>query len=317
MTVIPEDDLPYEDDQGEILESGPHTVTLYTQGEVTLKDGSVARLDDHNWNWAVTTDGDPATVDIAGEVHLEEGPEPVGFEQPGFAENQAEDDLGEAIVPDTRRAFASILFGSKEDLLAKLGGSYGAGQPNLPRIIENPCLLWQIDDPLWIVDHYRRDHEQEQFNSRQLEIEAREIKDAKTRQMELARLYDASEVEVSSKDKATFTKEFSAHRDFFYRELLKLSAIDLGLDSATDKVEQVLQMLLDDQNLRVEFNRSKTAMRDLVDLKFISLMAKTLQLDLDSDEDRAQLHGLLAVLRLQGPEEKPHLPMQLLQRPKG
>jgi hypothetical protein len=256
-------------------------------------------------------EGEPETVVIAMPVDTvldeDEFEDSVGFENPGYQGGDTpvdDEDQGEIISQTGRNSFSTVVsaFSSRLELMARLDGSYQE-EPET-QVIKNPCLFWQRPCSLWLVVHGREDHE-EQFNIET--VEARVTASEHERQRRLAKFLDVSETEVSPKDRRTFTAEFVRHRDIFYNELLKLAAVELGLDSATDKLNQVLSLILEDSELRAEFVRIKATMRDLVDIRFTNLLAKTLSVDIGSEQGKSQLHDVLSLLGMQRPEERPVL----------
>lgn len=233
------------------------------------------------------------------ELDAQEFDDSVGFENPGYT-GVDDEDPGEIISQTHRNSFSTVVsaFANRMDLMARLEGSYEP-EPD-EQVVKNPCLYWQRPCNLWVVVHNHQDP-QGQFN---IEVQARVQDTEQERQHKLAKFLDVSEIEVSPKDRRTFTTEFAKHRDLFYHELLKLAAIELGLDSATDKLNQVLSLILEDSDLRAEFVRIKATMRDLVDLRFTEVLANTINVDLGSEQGKQKLSNLLSLLDLQRQEEK-------------
>lgn len=243
----------------------------------------------------VVATGAPTEVEDLDQTEFEDS---VGFENPGYLGLDGEDP-GEVISQTRNNSFSTIVsaFANRGDLIARLEGNYQ--HPEEQEVVKNPCLFWQRPCHLWIVSDGQ--HAESQFN---IEVQAKQHDTEQERQRKLAKFLDVSEIEVSAKDRRTFTAEFSKHRDLFYHELLKLAAIELGLDSATDKLNQVLALILEDSDLRAEFVRIKSTMRDLVDLRFTSILAETINVDLGSEQGKQKLSNLLALLDLQRQEEK-------------
>ncbi len=177
--------------------------------------------------------------------------------------------------------------------------------------VRSPNVYWQAPTDCWIFLSGKA--------ADQFDVTGQRVwKTEEERQQALMRELVIDELDVSDEDKESFTKTLEQSSNAFYRELLRLCAVQLGYNSATDKIMQTMQLLLDDPHFTLKDVQIKSTLRDLVDLKFTEAIAKQLRLGdvngvlnarmaalaqfIPRNPDDSKLSELRALLQMRGPE---------------